>query len=175
MKINYLARLSLSYGLFLLNIIILIYAHYKFTHFVVLLYVIAFRHLNHKGYISLNTYSYILCIVIGLLFTTELNVHSLILILWIGLSSILSIKCYLPVRQKIKKLFKKIDKNSKLSIKHDKILQNNSVLSIGTDFRQSEIDWLCYKILLLSNTLTRIEHTYIDNEIFGQHIQVNIV
>lgn len=99
--------------------------------------------------------------------------------LWISLGSLLCavlfLHTFLPIRMKVKILYKRINLNKELIIFHDRIEQDNSVFSLNGDFRQSEIKWLSYKILLKSRTLTRINVTSIDNEIFGQHIQMNIV
>ncbi len=91
------------------------------------------------------------------------------------LCGVLFLHSLLPVRIKVKNLLKQINVNKSLIIYHNRIEQNNSIIGINSDFRQSEIEWLSNVILYKSSTLTRINESIINNEILGQHIQMNIV
>lgn len=175
MKIRYLLRLYCPYIIVLINSILLSFAHYQFILFLFILYTYLFNQLIKKGFIT--EFMYLIIFGINLIMFV-ISKHSLT-DLWISLGSflcaVLFLHTFLPIRLKVKILYKRINLNKELIIFHDRIEQDNSVFSLNGDFRQSEIKWLSYKILLKSRTLTRINVTSIDNEIFGQHIQMNIV
>lgn len=175
MKIRYLLRLYCPYIIVLINSILLSFAHYQFILFLFILYTYLFNQLIKKGFIT--EFMYLIIFGINLIMFV-ISKHSLT-DLWISLGSLLCavlfLHTFLPIRLKVKILYKRINLNKELIIFHDRIEQDNSVFSLNGDFRQSEIKWLSYKILLKSRTLTRINVTSIDNEIFGQHIQMNIV
>jgi hypothetical protein len=82
---------------------------------------------------------------------------------------------FLPIRPRVRKLYHRIDKNKPLTIYHNRIEQDNVIIDQEFDFRQSEMDWLCYKVLLMSHTLTQLKEVYRDDELFSHHIQMNIV
>jgi len=159
----------------LINSILLFFAYYQFIFIIVLLYPYLSNQLNKKGFITGSMYSVVIGINALMFITSNHNLVNLMTNVGSILCAILFLHTFLPIRLKVKSLVKQININKQLIIYHNRIEQDNSIISLSGDFRQSEIRWLCYKILSKSHTLTRMEETGIDNEIFGQHIQMNIV
>jgi len=175
MKIRYVIRLHCPYFIVLINSILLAFAYYQFIFIIVLLYTYLFNQLNKKGFITVSMYSVVIGINALMFIASNHNLVNFMTSVGSILCAILFLHTFLPIRLKVKSVLKQININKKLIIYHNRIEQENSIISLKSDFRQSEIRWLCYKILSKSHTLSRIEETSIDNEIFGQHIQMNIV
>lgn len=175
MKIRTLFRLYSPYSIVFINSIILLNAYYQFILVIFLLYIFLFNQLNKKGFITVTFYLLVIGINTLMFVISDRSLINLFTSLFSILCGVLFLHTLLPIRTKVKNLLKQININKDLIIYHNRIEQDNSIIGINGDFRQSEIEWLCCVILSKSSTLTRIEETIIDNEIFGQHIQMNIV
>jgi hypothetical protein len=140
-----------------------------------LLYIYLIYQLDKKGFIATHLYAVIISVNSGLLLIKQIDLLSLIQMISSILCAIIFMHGFLPIRPRVRKLYHRIDKNKPLTIYHNRIEQDNVIIDQEFDFRQSEMDWLCYKVLLMSHTLTQLKEVYRDDELFSHHIQMNIV
>jgi len=175
MKIRTFTRLYCPYIIVCINSIILLNAYYQFILVIFLLYIFLFNQLHKKGFITVIFYLLVIGLNTLMFVISDRSFIDLSTSLFSILCGVLFLHTLLPIRTKVRNLVKQINLNKSLIIYHNRIEQDNSIIGINSDFRQSEIEWLWNVILFKSSTLTRIEETIIDNEIFGQHIQMNIV
>jgi len=171
MKIQYFIRIYVAYILISINVLFLIIAHDKFILIPILIFYTVLRRLNKKGFLSRCVRIYILCSVVLHVWLNQF--YSVFLL--IDLTCLFCmIRFHLPIRDDVKKLVRRIDMNIPLIIFYNGIEQLGNTFFNMNDFRQSEIDWLSYRILLISTKLKSIHKVYIDNENLGENFHVNI-
>lgn len=134
-----------------------------------LFYLILLKEYNRVGFINRMCIMYSLIYGLFLFLNNSLTLFSL----RIGILFLILL-IYLPCRDKVKNLIKKLPLNIEMSVYYNRIELSDVVIRINFELMEKEIIWLSRQVVLRSKLLKKIEIKFINNEYLGRNYFVNI-
>lgn len=134
-----------------------------------LFYLILLKEYNRVGFINRMCITYNLIYGLFLFLNNSLTLFSL----RIGILFLILL-IYIPRRDKVKNLIKKLPLNTEMSVYYNRIELSDVVIRINFELMEKEIIWLSRQVVLRSKLLKKIEMKFINNEYLGRNYFVNI-